>query len=151
MHQAQTDQTTHQNNIVNILPIKITSPKKQGFKLYERRSTNLKNTLMINTLIPNFQSAFGFSPRHQEIISPSLLNFQSLTLNPVMPLNDYPFDKLAVSPSLGNSSSEEDRAIAEKGFYLHPSSRATTTPRDQEPRLLPLFSVTSPRVSGSSS
>ncbi|KAM1105269.1 hypothetical protein ACFX13_013849 [Malus domestica] len=55
------------------------------------------------------------------------------------------------SPSLGNSSSEEDRAIAEKGFYLHPSSRATTTPRDQEPRLLPLFSVTSPRVSGSSS
>ncbi|CAN6558150.1 unnamed protein product [Malus baccata var. baccata] len=139
------------NKNFNIPPIKTAPPKKQGFKLYERRSSNLKNTLMINTLIPNFQSASGFSPRHQEILSPSLLDFPSLTLSPVTPLNDDPFDKSAASPSLGNSSSEEDRAIAEKGFYFHPSPRATTTPRDQEPRLLPLFPVTSPRVSGSSS
>ncbi|KAM1808151.1 hypothetical protein ACFX11_031070 [Malus domestica] len=138
------------NKNFNIPPIKTAPPKKQGFKLYERRSTNLKNTLMINTLIPNYQSASGFSPRHQEILSPSLLEFPSLTLSPVTPLNDQ-FDKSASSPSLGNSSSEEDRAIAEKGFYLHPSPRATTTPRDPEPRLLPLFPVTSPRVSGSSS
>ncbi|KAM1048013.1 hypothetical protein ACFX2I_027211 [Malus domestica] len=95
-------------------------------------------------------SKAGFSPRHQEILSPSLLEFPSLTLSPVTPLNDQ-FDKSASSPSLGNSSSEEDRAIAEKGFYLHPSPRATTTPRDPESRLLPLFPVTSPRVSGSSS
>ncbi|KAM1339789.1 hypothetical protein ACFX2H_038265 [Malus domestica] len=127
------------------LQIKTAPPKKQGFKLYERRSTNLKNTL-----IPNFQSASGFSPRHQEILSPSLLEFPSLTLSPVTPLNDQ-FDKSASSSSMGNSSSDEDRAIAEKGFYLHPSPRATTTPRDPEPRLLPLFPVTLPRVSGSSS
>ncbi|VVA16717.1 PREDICTED: VQ [Prunus dulcis] len=140
------------NKSFNIPPIKTAPPKKQGFKLYERRSTNLKNTLMINTLMPNFpHQASGFSPRHQEILSPSLLDFPSLTLSPVTPLNDDPFDKSSSSPSLGNSSSEEDRAIAEKGFYLHPSPRTTTTPRDPEPRLLPLFPVTSPRVSGSSS
>ncbi|PRQ31232.1 hypothetical protein RchiOBHm_Chr5g0033211 [Rosa chinensis] len=140
-----------------IPPVKTAPKKQQGFKLYERRSQNLKNSLMINTLMPNFahhrsQASSGFSPRHPaEILSPSLLDFPSLTLSPVTPLNDDHFDKSASSP-LGNSSSEEDRAIAEKGFYLHPSPRtSTSTPREPEPRLLPLFPVTSPRVSGSSS
>ncbi|XP_027342159.1 VQ motif-containing protein 4-like [Abrus precatorius] len=130
----------------NIPPIK-TPPKKQGFKLYERRNS-LKNSLMLNTLMPNFaqNSAAGFSPRKPEILSPSLLDFPSLALSPVTPLNDDPFDK--TSPSLGNSS-EEEKAIAEKGFYLHPSPM--TTPRDSEPQLLPLFPVTSPRVSESPS
>ncbi|CAL1397993.1 unnamed protein product [Linum trigynum] len=42
----------------------------------------------------------------------------------------------------------EEKAIKEKGFYLHPSP--ATTPREAEPpRLLPLFPVTSPRVSSS--
>ncbi|CAL5409866.1 unnamed protein product [Camellia sinensis] len=40
----------------------------------------------------------------------------------------------------------EKQAIAKRGFYLHPSP--ASTPRDSEPRLLPLFPVTSPRVSG---
>ena len=44
----------------------------------------------------------------------------------------------------------EEKAMKEKGFYLHPSPAPATTPMDQEPRLLPLFPVTSPRVSGSS-
>ncbi|KAK4755843.1 hypothetical protein SAY87_009600 [Trapa incisa] len=40
--------------------------------------------------------------------------------------------------------SEEEKAIAEKGFYLHASP--TTTPRGSEPpELLPLFPVTSPQ------
>ncbi|KAK9907191.1 hypothetical protein M0R45_002194 [Rubus argutus] len=139
----------------SIPPVKTAPKKQQGFKLYERRSQNLKNSLMINTLMPNFAhhrtQASGFSPRHPtEILSPSLLDFPSLTLSPVTPLNDDHFDKSSSSP-LGNSS-EEDRAIAEKGFYLHPSPRtSTSTPREPEPRLLPLFPVTSPRVSGSSS
>jgi len=130
----------------NIPPIK-TPPKKQG-KLYERRNS-LKNTLMLNTLMPNFarnNNSPGFSPRNKpEILSPSLLDFPSLALSPVTPLNDDPFDKS--SPSLGNSS-EEEKAIAEKGFYLHPSPM--TTPRDSQPQLLPLFPLTSPRVSESS-
>ncbi|XP_061370475.1 VQ motif-containing protein 4-like [Gastrolobium bilobum] len=130
----------------NIPPMKIPPKKQQGFKLYERRNNNLKNTLMINTLMPNFAQNSGFSPRKPEILSPSLLDFPSLALSPVTPLNDDPFDKS--SPSLG-SSSEEDKAIAEKGFYLHPSPMST--PRDFEPQLLPLFPVTSPRISESPS
>ncbi|KAI3441528.1 VQ domain-containing protein [Psidium guajava] len=129
------------NNSKSAIP-----PKKQGFKLYERRNS-LKNSLMINTLIPGFAPNSGFSPRKPEILSPSMLDFPRLALSPVTPLNEDPFNRS--SPSLGNSSSEEDRAIAEKGFYLHPSP--INTPRDAEPQLLPLFPVTSPRVSGASS
>ncbi|TKY49115.1 VQ motif-containing protein 4 [Spatholobus suberectus] len=131
----------------NIPPIKTPPKKQQGFKLYERRNS-LKNSLMLNTLMPNFAHNYSpsFSPRKPEILSPSLLDFPSLALSPVTPLNDDPFDKS--SPSLGNSS-EEEKAIAEKGFYLHPSPM--TTPRDSEPQLLPLFPVTSPRVSESPS
>nr|GMC74670.1 VQ motif-containing protein 4-like [Ipomoea batatas]GME02711.1 VQ motif-containing protein 4-like [Ipomoea batatas] len=121
-------------------------PKKQGFKaLYERRNS-LKNGLMISPLIPNNS---GYSPRKPEILSPSILDFPSLALSPVTPLNEDPFNKS--SPSMGNSSSEEERAIAEKKFYLHPSPR-TSTPRDSDPpQLLPLFPLTSPRLSSSSS
>ncbi|XP_019465070.1 PREDICTED: VQ motif-containing protein 33-like isoform X1 [Lupinus angustifolius] len=121
-------------------------PKKkhQGFKLYERRNSNMKNRLMINTLLPNL----AHNNKH-EILSPSLLDFPSLSLlSPITPLNDHdPFDKSS-SSSLG-SSSEEDKAIAEKGFYLHPSPMST--PREFEPQLLPLFPLSSPRVSESPS
>ncbi|KAA8523914.1 hypothetical protein F0562_010337 [Nyssa sinensis] len=125
-----------------IPPIK-TGQKKQGFKLYERRN-QLKNGLMINPLMPGFPQNFSFSPRKPEILSPSILDFPSLVLSPVTPLIEDPFNKS--SPSI---SSEEDKAIAQKGFYLHPSP--IPTPRDSQPQLLPLFPVTSPRVSGSSS
>ncbi|XAR68325.1 hypothetical protein NMG60_11003413 [Bertholletia excelsa] len=125
-----------------IPPIK-TGQKKQ---IYERRN-NLKNGLMISPLIPGLgnNSGFnsGFSPRNTEVLSPSILDFPALVLSPVTPLNDDPFNKS--SPSIG-SSSEEERAIAEKRFYLHPSPR--TTPRGSAPpQLLPLFPETSPRVS----
>ncbi|KAE8677069.1 VQ motif-containing protein 33 [Hibiscus syriacus] len=135
-----------------IPPMKTNSPKKQNFKLYERRNSNLKNNLMmINTFLPSSGGGGGgsgafYSPRNVEILSPSLLDFPKLALSPVTPLNEDTFNKS--SPSLRNSS-EEDKAIAEKGFYLHPSPMST--PRDTEPQLLPLFPVTSPRVSGSSS
>ncbi|XP_057531219.1 VQ motif-containing protein 4-like [Amaranthus tricolor] len=133
-----------------IPPIK-TGPKKQGFKLYERRNSikNLISPLNSAAAINNFsfQNA-SFSPRHKpEILSPSLLDFPSLTLSPVTPLVEDPFNKS--SPSIhggsGSSSSQEDKAIAEKGFYLHPSPMST--PRDSEPQLLPLFPLSSPRVS----
>ncbi|GAB4849497.1 hypothetical protein Ancab_004291 [Ancistrocladus abbreviatus] len=140
-----------------IIPPVRASPKKQGsFKLYERR--NILKNMRINPLNPNFAVSSGsattssspstpFSTRHPppEILSPSLLDFPSLTLTPVMPLADDSFDKSS-SPSLGNSSGKK-RATAEKGFYLHPSS--ISTPRDAEPQLLPLFPVTPPRVSES--
>lgn len=40
---------------------------------------------------------------------------------------------------------EEERVIAEKGFYLHPSPRAS-----QPPELLPLFPLHSPSNNSSS-
>ncbi|XP_010260234.1 PREDICTED: VQ motif-containing protein 4 [Nelumbo nucifera] len=131
-----------------IPPMK-TGPKKQGFKLYERRNS-LKN-LKISPLMPGLIQNSGFSPRKPEILSPSLLDFPSLVLSPVTPLIPDPFNR-SPTPYADNSISNslaEEKAIAEKGFYLHPSP--ITTPRDSEPRLLPLFPVTSPRVSGSSS
>ncbi|KAK4271571.1 hypothetical protein QN277_020247 [Acacia crassicarpa] len=140
----------------HIPPIKSTPKKQQqqqsGFKLYERRNS-LKN-LKINPLIPSFGSAnSGFSPRKPEILSPSILDFPSLVLSPVTPLLPDPFDRSRCggdgngSPSLDTEA--EERAIKEKGFFLHPSP--ATTPRDAEPRLLSLFPTTSPRASGSSS
>ncbi|KAB1221952.1 hypothetical protein CJ030_MR2G006988 [Morella rubra] len=138
----------------HIPPIKSIMPKKQqsGFKLYERRSS-LKN-LKINPLIPVFASSnSGFSPRKPEILSPSILDFPSLALSPVTPLIPDPFDRSAYKPHANANAKmdteAEDKAIKEKGFYFHPSP--ATTPRESEPRLLPLFPTTSPRVSGSSS
>ncbi|XP_022717993.1 VQ motif-containing protein 19 [Durio zibethinus] len=147
--QQQQDPPLSSKSSFPIPPIKTNSPKKQSFKLYERRNSNLKNSLMINTFLPssvtNNSNISAFcSPRNIEILSPSLLDFPKLALSPVTPLNEDPFNK--PSPSLGNSS-EEDKAIAEKGFYLHPSPMST--PRDTEPQLLPLFPVTSPKASGS--
>ncbi|GMN54508.1 hypothetical protein TIFTF001_023640 [Ficus carica] len=121
-------------------------PKKQGFKLYERRNNNnnnhhnTKNTsLMINTLLSPRNNHINASVKTgpPEILSPSVLDFPSLSLlSPVTPLSN--------DVSSTSSSEEEERAIAEKGFYLHPS------PRDAEPpQLLTLFPLTSPRVSGS--
>ncbi|PHT43806.1 hypothetical protein CQW23_17831 [Capsicum baccatum] len=130
----------------SIPPIR-TAPKKPGFKLYERRNS-LKNGLMISPLIPGVygHNNSSFSPRNKpEILSPSILDFPSLALSPVTPLNEDTFSKSSPLTNL----SEEDKAIAEKKFYLHPSPRRT--PRDSEPQLLPLFPLSSPSVSGSSS
>ncbi|XVF25789.1 hypothetical protein REPUB_Repub13aG0243700 [Reevesia pubescens] len=143
------------NPRTHIPPIKSIPKNKQnsGFRLYERRSS-LKN-LKINPLNPGFSSNnSGFSPRKPEILSPSILDFPSLTLSPVTPLIPDPFDRSGAgnyTNCLHNNAKldkeAEEKAIKEKGFYLHPSP--ASTPRDSEPRLLPLFPVSSPRVSGS--
>ncbi|CAN8252787.1 unnamed protein product [Cochlearia groenlandica] len=160
-HHDQAPSPVNNNNkgSFSIPPIK----KTNSFKLYERRQNNnnnnnnmfVKNDLMINTLrLQNTQRLLftggnnthqspRFSPRNNLsssteinsiVLSPSMLNFPKLGLNsPVTPLrsNDDPFNK---SSPLSLSSEEEDKAIAEKGFYLHPS------PRDSKPLLLlPLF------------
>ncbi|KAJ3703998.1 hypothetical protein LUZ61_007703 [Rhynchospora tenuis] len=112
-----------------------TGPKKQSFKLYERRGS-LKNLKSISPLVPT-GPAF-FSPRAQtDVLSPSILDFPSLVLSPVTPLSPS-----LASPAEVVNKMEEEKAIAEKGFYLHPSPRGA-----EPPRLLPLFPMTSPRVS----
>ncbi|XP_059658972.1 VQ motif-containing protein 4-like [Cornus florida] len=135
-----------------IPPIK-TGPMKEkaASKLYERRNS-LKN-FKISPLVPFLVHNPGFSPRNPnqpEILSPSMLDFPSLVLSPVTPLIPDPFNRSPHNPGSANLDMEaENKAIAEKGFYLHPSP--ASTPRESEPRLLPLFPVKSPRVSGSSS
>ncbi|KAG0454761.1 hypothetical protein HPP92_024053 [Vanilla planifolia] len=130
---------------------KSTGPKKQAFKLYERRGS-LRNLKAISPLMPSFAAAF--SPRKQaEMLSPSTLDFPSLILSPVTPLIPDPFNRSPrpppppPPPGSAAALSAEDRAIAEKGFYLHPSPRSDADP----PRLLSLFPETSPRLSPSSS
>lgn len=97
-------------------------------------------------------SGYTGSPRPgtPEVLSPSILDFPSLVLSPVTPLIPDPFNRGAASNNFNNNLDvvAEDKAIKEKGFYLHPSP--ANTPRDSEPRLLPLFPVTSPRVAASS-
>ncbi|KQK09717.1 VQ motif-containing protein 4 [Brachypodium distachyon] len=114
-------------------------PKKPSFKLYERRSS-LKNLKMIAPL------AMGAppSPRSKapEILSPSVLDFPSLKLSPVTPLTGDPFNPSPASSSGGDAA--ERAAIADKGFFFHPSPRGA-----EPPRLLPLFPVSSPRMAAS--
>ncbi|XP_062182760.1 VQ motif-containing protein 4-like [Phragmites australis] len=129
-------------------------PKKPAFKLYERRSS-MKSLKMLCPLLPA-AAAFaagcsaggfsprGFSPRGVEVLSPSMLDFPSLALgSPVTPLPPLPGSQEAAAA--------EDRAIAEKGFYLHPSPRGNASAGGElqpPPRLLPLFPVQSPTATG---
>ncbi|KZV14373.1 myosin-M heavy chain [Dorcoceras hygrometricum] len=135
----------------SIPPIK-TGPRKDksNSKLFERRSSlkNLKISPLGPGLVngrPGFLSGYSSSPRNgtPEILSPSILDFPSLVLSPVTPLIPDPFNRGTGSKFCGGSlnTEAEDRAIKEKGFYMHPSP--VNTPRDSEPRLLPLFPVSS--------
>ncbi|XP_010538171.1 PREDICTED: VQ motif-containing protein 4-like [Tarenaya hassleriana] len=143
----------------SIPPIRAVPNKKQsssgGFRLYERRNP-LKN-LKINPVNS------GLSTRKPDIVSPSILDFPALALSPVTPLIPDPFDRSGSSSQSPNESGFvpvtrceskwsvdlEERGKNEKGFFLNPSP--ATVPGDSEPRLLPLFPVTSPRVSSGSS
>ncbi|KAG6491160.1 VQ motif-containing protein 4-like [Zingiber officinale] len=107
-------------------------PKKQTFKLYERRG-GLKTFKAIRPPAPSIPAT----------LSPSVLDFPSLALaSPITPLVPDPFDRAAAA-----AVAEEERAIAEKGFYLHPPPRSAVEP----PRLLSLFPVTSPTTPSASS
>ncbi|KAL9998313.1 putative VQ motif-containing protein/13/19/31/33 [Helianthus debilis subsp. tardiflorus] len=141
----------------NPIPPMKTGPNKKPSKLYERRNS-LKN-FKISPLVPGFTNPSGTfsqtlggcsgSPRNYnpvEILSPSLLDFPKLVLSPVTPLTFDPFNRSPVtdgSPNLDVGA--EEKAIAEKGFYLHPSP-VSTPRREAEPQLLTLFPLTSPRV-----
>ncbi|GAB4826968.1 hypothetical protein Ancab_033849 [Ancistrocladus abbreviatus] len=132
-----------------IPPIK-TASKAKPSRLSERRNT--PRNLRINPLLPGLNSNGGYSPRKAEILSPSILDFPALVLSPVTPLIPDPFNRSPMSNRTPNNNiivdkAAEEKAIAEKGFFLHPSP--VSTPGDPEPRLLPLFPATSPRVSGS--
>ncbi|ONK81929.1 uncharacterized protein A4U43_C01F34370 [Asparagus officinalis] len=87
------------------------------------------------------------NPQHEnpELFLISILDFPFLVLSPVTPLIPDPFNRAVIGPSQAHNMAAEEKAIAEKGFYLHPSPRSA-----EPPRLLPLFPVTSPRNQSSS-
>ncbi|CAN6482260.1 unnamed protein product [Victoria cruziana] len=142
-------------------------PRRPAFKLHERRQglRKLDIKLGVAALRPPHPS-----PRSQQLLLSPTTAFSDLSLSsPVTPLDPFEngfyspnsgyFRRIA-SPSSGSESSssppgpaatmsEEEKAIAEKGFYLHPSP--INTPRGAEPELLPLFPLQSPRQSPSSS
>ncbi|XP_023756703.2 VQ motif-containing protein 4 [Lactuca sativa] len=118
----------------NLIPAMKMGPNKKPSKLYERQSS-LKN-FKINPLAPGFTNDRGFSgspwnPNAPEIMSPSLLDFPSLVLSLVTPLLSDPFNRSSANDCCPNLDVEaEEKAVAEKGFYLHPSP--TTTRRREE-------------------
>ncbi|CAA0816454.1 VQ motif-containing protein 11 [Striga hermonthica] len=91
-------------------------PRRPAFKLHERRPTARKLEVKLGAAAAALNS-------------------------PVSPL-DYLSAAARGSPR--TPMEEEERAIAEKGFYLHPSP--LNTPRGSDPpELLPLFPLRSPR------
>ncbi|OVA05865.1 VQ [Macleaya cordata] len=116
-------------------------PRKPGFKLHERRNSMRKLEIKLSNGSPfvnggRFRSCcFNGGNENMFLVSPvSTLDFFCRG-----------------SPKTPRSpQEEEEKAIAEKGFYLHPSP--LSTPRNSEPpELLPLFPLSSPRDSASSS
>ncbi|KAL0397120.1 UNVERIFIED_CONTAM: VQ motif-containing protein 11 [Sesamum calycinum] len=103
-------------------------PRRPAFKLHERRPTARKLEIKLN-------NNNGAAALH----SPSSARNRTVMASPVSPL-----DYLAARGSPRSPMEEEERAIADKGFYLHPSP--LSTPRGSDPpELLPLFPLHSPR------
>ncbi|XP_021889382.1 VQ motif-containing protein 33-like [Carica papaya] len=105
-----------------------TAPRRSTFKLQERRHSMRKLEIKLGLICND-------SPTRQTH------NPDSPTPSPVTPLGS---DSLFFhSPSSKSPSSEEEKAIADKGFYFHPSP--LNTPRSsQPPELLTLFPLSSP-------
>ncbi|CAN1783115.1 VQ motif-containing protein 11 [Linum perenne] len=126
-HHAPKQAPNHPNtaNLIN-------SPRRSSFKLQERRHTirklEIKNT---SGTSPCSSPCYESSP----IASP---------VTPLIPscAADSPF----FSSTETSPSTEEERAIAEKRFYLHPSPLSTPRGGSDAPELLTLFPLTSPHA-----
>ncbi|XP_026660599.2 VQ motif-containing protein 31-like [Phoenix dactylifera] len=119
------------------------APRRQPFKLQEGRGPSVRN-LEIQLGLTSLRSPRSPPPHvHHHLIhhhhhassssSPAAASSKSPIPSPVTPLGSDP---------LFSSASEEERAIAEKGFYLHPSPRGSGRGSDP-PELLPLFPLRS--------
>ncbi|XVE53507.1 hypothetical protein DITRI_Ditri03aG0008800 [Diplodiscus trichospermus] len=121
------------------LPGEPTGPRRPPFKLQERRQHAMRK-LEIKLGLTTLRN----SPRH---CSPSqACPLDSPISSPVTPLGSESYfysSSGTVSPS-SPVVSEEEKAIAEKGFYLHPSP-LNTSRGSQPPELLTLFPLSSPR------
>ena len=112
-------------------------PRKNTFKLHERRLATKKLELKFN---PGLNP---FGPSSSASSSPSGPYLRPMIFSPVSPLELELYARGSPRTPREVVEEEEEKAIAEKGFYLHPSP--LTTPRGSDPpELLPLFPLHSP-------
>ncbi|KAK9069800.1 hypothetical protein SSX86_010196 [Deinandra increscens subsp. villosa] len=113
-----------------------TAHRRPGFNLHERRQTIGKLEITLNDNGP-FRDFRPFST----VVSPRTRHRgfntgETMMSSPVSTLD------LCGRGSPRTPNEEEERAIAEKGFYFHPSP--LSTPRESGPELLVLFPLCSP-------
>ncbi|GAA0157975.1 hypothetical protein Leryth_024008 [Lithospermum erythrorhizon] len=144
--------STTQDPLTNNLPVTgIPNSGEMGtqrpaFKLHERRQTARKLEIQLNNNNNSYMHNAVGQIIPSFVVSPSCVSRQMM----VSPVSTLDFFLGRGSPRTPMSpQEEEERAIAEKGFYLHPSPRGT--PRGgggggvDPPQLLPLFPLQSPR------
>ncbi|KAG2729368.1 hypothetical protein I3843_01G241900 [Carya illinoinensis] len=121
-------------------------PRKPTFKLHERRHATKKLELNIEHAAAfnkhcMAKPSFNSGPSSAPSASSSGSHVRTMIFSPVSPLELYGRGSPRTPREL---EEEEERAIAEKGFYLHPSP--LSTPRGSDPpELLTLFPLHSPR------
>ncbi|XP_030525190.1 VQ motif-containing protein 11-like [Rhodamnia argentea] len=131
--------------------------RRPAFKLHERRQRKLDMIQLNNHKNIGFYADTKHvlaspPPPPASSLSPTWLRQygkrggEAVMVSPVSPLDLFgrasPRTPTPTTPTLLSPREEEEaeeRAIAEKGFYLRPS-----TPRQAEPELLPLFPLHSP-------
>ncbi|KAF5445800.1 hypothetical protein F2P56_034823 [Juglans regia] len=132
--------------------MKVVGAKRPTAKLHERRQYSRPKLEIVK---PPFHFKPGSSSDHNPSASPTKTGNSSLLPSPVTPSTI--FSKLSieeeekkVDSSIADlNSQEEEKAIKERRFYLHPSPRSR--PGYTEPELLTLFPLTSPKTSEKSS
>ncbi|CAA6661133.1 unnamed protein product [Spirodela intermedia] len=133
------------------LPSCRNGPKRPAFKLCERRHNSFKN-LRINPSFPPISPRGSRSSRRRRRrrFSPQRAGFPILDAQPrhaadPRPLLSPPrsqFRRRDLARGEGRPPTAAAVAAVEKGFYLLPSPRSATTPREADPpQLLPLFPV----------
>ncbi|TKY64585.1 VQ motif-containing protein 11 [Spatholobus suberectus] len=121
--------------------VDLIGPKKPHFKLHERRNAAAKK---LDLSVGVAERAMMMTSVCVSVSPSSLVRNRTLAgENIVMASPVSPLELLARGSPRTPHEEEEERAIAEKGFYLHPSP--LSTPRaSQPPELLPLFPLHSP-------
>ncbi|CAN1783119.1 VQ motif-containing protein 11 [Linum perenne] len=133
-HHAPKQAPNHPNtaNLIN-------SPRRSSFKLQERRHTIRK--LEIKLSRASLRNTSGTSPCSSPCYESSPIASPVTPLIPSCAADSPFFSSTETSPS-----TEEERAIAEKRFYLHPSPLSTPRGGSDAPELLTLFPLTSPHA-----
>ncbi|KAF6137898.1 hypothetical protein GIB67_014027 [Kingdonia uniflora] len=122
------------------VPSNAVGPRRWAFKLQERRQ-NMMRKLEIKLGHTSIRNCPNNSPR-----SRTQTHLVDSTIpSPVTPLGTESLFSGSSSPAV----SEEDKAIAEKGYYLHPLPLSSTPrgggPLSDLPQLLTLFPLKSPK------